>query len=160
MEAAVTTPANARRRSTRIRRTLVATIALATLLASCKGHPALSSAPVASNLPVASEAAASATPAGSTLIAMSGTGPKTSGEFHSTGSSVNVSYEYTCSPAGNFTVNFYGTNGSPVLADVIVDELGTTGAATVVENLNGTTGPFTVEVVSECTWTVNVSGTP
>ncbi len=159
----MTTPAKAPRRSQRIWRTLVAMAALATLatmLASCKGHPALSSAPVASDLPVASEAAASATPAGSTLVSLSGTGPRTSDEFHSSGASVDVSYEYTCSPEGNFTVNFYGTNGSPVLADVIVDELGTTGAASVVENLNGTTGPFTVEVVSACTWTVKVSGTP
>lgn len=159
----MTTPAKAPRHSRRIRSVLVATVvlaAVATMLASCKGHPALSSAPVASDLPVASDVAASETPAGSTLVSLSGTGPRTSDEFHSSGSSVDVSYEYTCSPEGNFTVNFYGTNGSPVLADVIVDELGTTGAASVVENLNGATGPFTVEVVSECTWTVKVAGTP
>jgi hypothetical protein len=163
MEAPVTTPAKASRHSRRIRTVLVATVvlaAVAAILGSCKGHAALSQAAVASEAPVASEAAASPTPAGSILLSLSGTGPRTSDEFHSSGASVEVSYDYTCAQEGNFTVNFYGTNGSPVLPDIIADEYGTTGAASTVENLNGVTGPFTVEVVSECDWTVKVSGTP
>jgi hypothetical protein len=159
----VTTPAKASRTPRRVRSVLVAMVILATvaaILGSCKGHAALSQAAVASEAPVASEAAASPTPAGSILLSLSGTGPRTSDEFHSSGVSVDVSYDYTCAQEGNFTVNFYGTNGSPVLADVIVDELGTTGAASVAENLNGATGPFTVEIVSDCTWTLKVSGTP
>jgi len=159
----VTTPAKASRRSQRIRSTLVALVVLATvaaILGSCKGHAALSSSAVASEAPVASEEAVTETPAGSILLSLSGTGPRTSDEFHSSGTSVDVSYEYTCAQENNFTVNFYGTNGSPVLPDIVADEYGTTGAASTVENLNGVTGPFTVEVVSECDWTVKVSGTP
>jgi hypothetical protein len=73
---------------------------------------------------------------------------------------VDVAYTFTCTADDTFTVNFYGTNGSPVLPDVIASDFGTTGSETVNEPLNGETGPFTVEVDSPCAWTIDVTGTP
>lgn len=103
---------------------------------------------------------ASPTPGSATLLSIKGTGPITSDEFHASGTSVDVAYTYTCPVEDSFTLNFYGTNASPVLPDVIVSEFGTTGGDTANEPLNSTTGPFTVEVDSPCDWTIEVTGTP
>ena len=102
----------------------------------------------------------SPTPAGESLLSIKGTGAQTSDEFHASGNSVGVTYDYTCPEESSFTLNFYGTNGSPLLSDVLVSDFGTTGTDTLTENLNGATGPFTVEVDASCDWTVEVTGTP
>jgi hypothetical protein len=104
--------------------------------------------------------APSPTAGSSSLLSIAGTGPTTSDEFHASGTSVDVTYTFTCTADDSFTVNFYGTNGSPVLPDVIASEFGTTGSETVNEPLNNATGPFTVEVDSPCDWTIEVTGTP
>jgi hypothetical protein len=71
-----------------------------------------------------------------------------------------LAYEYTCSAADSFTINFYGAGASPILPDVLVSDFGTQGSGTTTENLNGVTGPFTVEVDSPCTWSITVTGQP
>ncbi len=103
---------------------------------------------------------ASPTPGGTTLLSIKGTGPITSDEFHASGLSVNIAYTYSCPTEDSFTLNFYGTNGSPILPDVLASEFGTTGQDTANEPLSGATGPFTVEVDSPCDWTIEVTGTP
>ena len=103
---------------------------------------------------------ASPTPGATTLVTIKGTGPLTSDAFQASGTSVEVAYTYTCPADDNFTLNFYGTNGSPVLADVLVTDYGTTGSDAVNEQLKGTTGPFTIEIDSPCDWTVKITGTP
>jgi hypothetical protein len=104
--------------------------------------------------------APSPTAGGTSLLSIKGTGPTTSDPFQSTGLSVDVAYTFTCTADDSFTVNFYGTNGSPLLPDVIASDFGATGSETVNEPLNGETGPFTVEVDSPCAWTIEVNGTP
>ena len=104
--------------------------------------------------------AGSPTPAGSSLLSFKGTGPTTSDPFQASGTSVEVSYDYSCPTEDSFTLNFYGTNGSPLLPDVLVSDFGATGMDAVAEPLNGQTGPFTVEVDSPCDWTIEVTGAP
>lgn len=94
------------------------------------------------------------------LISFEGSGPLTSDPFGASGNIVDVSYDYTCATEDTFTVNFYGTYDSPLLPDVLVSEFGASGSGTASEALNGTTGPFTVEVDSPCDWSVEVTGTP
>lgn len=103
---------------------------------------------------------ASPTPGGSTLLSIEGTGPTTSDAFRASGTSVDVAYTYKCAAEDTFGLNFYGTNGSALLPDVLASEFGTTGSSKVNEPLNGTTGPFTVEIDSPCDWKVEVTGTP
>jgi hypothetical protein len=103
---------------------------------------------------------ASPTPGGTSLLSIEGTGPLTSDEFKASGTSVDIAYTFSCPTEDGFTVNFYGTQGSPLLPDVLVSDFGTTGSNTVNEQLNSATGPFTVEVVSACDWTIEVTGTP
>lgn len=102
----------------------------------------------------------SPTPVGASLLSMKGTGPQTSDEFTASGDTVDITYDFTCPAEDSFTINFYGTNGSPVLPDVLASDFGVSGSDTVTENLNGETGPFTVEVDSPCTWTAEVVGAP
>jgi hypothetical protein len=102
----------------------------------------------------------SPTPGETSLLSIKGTGPITSDPFRASGINVGVTYEYTCPADDSFTLNFYGTNGSPLLPDVLVSDFGTTGTDTLTETLSGATGPFTVEVDSPCSWTVEVTGTP
>ena len=99
-------------------------------------------------------------PAGTALLSIKGTGATTSDPFQASGTSVDVTYEFTCPAEDSFTLNFYGTNGSPLLPDVLTSEYGSTGSNTTTEPLNGQTGPFTVEIDSPCDWAVEVLGTP
>jgi hypothetical protein len=155
----------AARRSARTRRPLlvigVLAVLVAVLIVGCKGRT-----PVASETPAveapSSEPSESPTPtvAGSSIVTLSGTGDKTSDPFQATGESVEVTYSFTCSSPGAFTLNFYGTNGSAALPDVIVDDFGDKGADTVTESLNGASGPFNFDVVSACDWSVSVLGQP
>lgn len=138
------------------------------VVGSAAGRKAIVTGPTAPPGAVASQddsgvdasASSSPTPAGTSLLSISGTGPLTSDEFHASGLSVDVTYTFTCTADDSFTINFYGTNGSPVLPDVIASDFGTTGTATVNEPLNNATGPFTVEIDSPCDWTVEVTGAP
>jgi hypothetical protein len=107
-----------------------------------------------------SSEAGSPAPPGTTLLSMKGTGFKTSEPFAAGGDSVDVTYEYTCTDASSFTLNFYGTSSSPVLPEILASEFDTHGSSTTTESLNGAAGPFTVEVDSPCEWSVEVVGTP
>jgi hypothetical protein len=102
----------------------------------------------------------SPTPVGQTLLSIKGTGPATSDPFAASGDAVDVTYDFTCTAEDSFTVNFYGAGASPILPDVLVSDFGTQGSGTTTENLNGATGPFTVEVDTQCSWSVTVLGQP
>ena len=103
----------------------------------------------------------SAPPAGGTaLLTFEGSGPMTSEPFGASGEVVDLTYEYACTEAASFTLNYYGTYDSPLLPDVLVSEFGERGSGTATESLNGMTGPFTVEVDSPCDWLIEVLGTP
>ena len=100
-------------------------------------------------------------PSGSTLLFVKATGPKTSDDFRATGDSVDVTYDYTCGANDSFSLDFYGANESPLLADNLVSsDPGDTATSTTTENLNGQPGPFHVDVVSTCSWSVKVIGAP
>ena len=71
-----------------------------------------------------------------------------------------MKYSFTCAAPSAFTLNFYGTNGSPELPDVLIDDFAAQGADTITESLNGASGPFHFDVVSPCDWSVTVLGTP
>jgi hypothetical protein len=102
----------------------------------------------------------SATPGDTSLLKMSGKGDKKSENFSASGDSVDVKFDYKCSPDGSFTINFFGAGVSPELPDVITDEFGTTRSDTVNEPLNATTGPFHIEVTTPptCEWNITVLG--
>ena len=103
----------------------------------------------------------SAPPAGGTaLLTFEGSGPMTSEPFGASGEVVDLTYEYACTEAASFTLNYYGTYDSPLLPDVLVSEFGERGSGTATESLNGMTGPCTVEVDSPCDWLIEVLGTP
>lgn len=135
-------------------------IAVAAALAGCKGRTPPTAEPTAD---VSTEAPSeSATPhaTGQTLVTLTGMGDQTSDPFQASGESVDVQYAYTCSEPSSFTLNFYGTNGSVALPDVLIDDFGTQGQDEILEPLNGAPGPFHFDVVTQCEWTVTVSGTP
>jgi hypothetical protein len=148
-----------RQPSRRLRRSLVGIaigLLLPGVLGACAGHVAITEAPDTA-APDVTESATPAVP-GTVLLEVTGSGDKTSDAFSATGDSVDVSYSYKCTDPGSFTLNFYGTNVSPALPDVITDEFGTERSDTTTEQLNGATGPFHVEVVTVCKWTVKVTG--
>ena len=100
-------------------------------------------------------------PSGSTLLSIKGTGPKTSSEFRASGDSVDITYDYKCGANDTFSLDFYGANESPLLPDsMITSEPGDTNNSTTTENLNGQAGPFHLDIVSTCTWSVEVIGAP
>ncbi|MGO9177748.1 MAG: hypothetical protein ACLQBX_02655 [Candidatus Limnocylindrales bacterium] len=148
---------------------VVATFVLLAVLA-CGGSTAGATGNAASAAPAAVTAAATPVVAGGTLLAVRGTGNKTSSSFQASGASVNVNWTYNCASAsvapgasagsGTFSLNFYGTEGSPALSDQLVSEFGATDSGTTNEPLNGAKGPFHFEVDSDCTWSVTVLGAP
>lgn len=97
---------------------------------------------------------------GGTLVALEGSGPLTSEPFSASGESVDVTYEYRCSEAASFTLNFYGTYDSPLLPDVLASEFAESGSGTATESLGGMPGPFTVELDTTCDWSIEVLGAP
>ncbi len=103
----------------------------------------------------------SPSPSGQTLLDIKGTGPTVSLDFHASGDSVDVKYDYTCGANDSFSLDFYGANKSPLLPDNLVsDDPGNSDSSITTENLNGMAGPFHVEVTSTCTWSVEVIGQP
>lgn len=100
-------------------------------------------------------------PSGATLLSVKGSGPMISEPFNGSGSSVDVTYEFTCGASDSFTLSFFGTNESPLLPDILVSsDSGSSDSSTTTENLNGLTGPFHLEIDSTCTWSVTVIGAP
>jgi hypothetical protein len=157
----VTVPATPRSiRSARLRDVLIgALVVLIPMTAiGCKARTEATTEPSVAP----SEVAASPTPtvAGNTLLDLKGTGDKTSDPFTASGESVDVTYAYTCAAPASFTISFFGTNGSPALPDVLIDDFGAKGDATVNESLNGASGPFHLEVATGCDWSIKVVGAP
>ena len=100
-------------------------------------------------------------PSGSTLLSIKGTGPQTSDDFQASGDSVDITYDYKCGPDGTFSLDFYGANESPLLPDnMVTSDPGDTNTSTTTENLNGQAGPFHVDIISTCSWSVEVIGAP
>lgn len=124
--------------------------------------PAATSAGAGATAPVVfPDESPSPSPSGQTLLAIKGTGPTVSLDFHASGDSVDVQYDYTCGPNDSFSLDFYGANQSPLLPDNLVsDDPGQSDSSITTENLNGMAGPFHVEVTSTCTWSVGVIGQP
>jgi hypothetical protein len=95
------------------------------------------------------------------LLSIKATGPVVSGDFTASGDSVDVKYDYTCGPNDSFSADFYGAQQSPLLPDNLVsDDPGQSDSSITTEALNGTTGPFHIEVTSTCTWSLSVIGQP
>jgi hypothetical protein len=99
-----------------------------------------------------------------TLLSISGSGIKTSKTFSWSGGSVDLTYTFNCSnfgSQGNFQIYFYGASIlGPTVPDILANDLAAKGGDTTTEYLNGATGPFHLEVNSECNWTVAVTGMP
>jgi hypothetical protein len=99
-----------------------------------------------------------------TLLSISGSGIKTSKTFSWSGDSVDLTYTFNCSnfgSQGNFQIYFYGVSIlGPTVPDILANDLAAKGGDTTTEYLNGSTGPFHLEVNSECKWTVAVTGIP
>jgi hypothetical protein len=88
------------------------------------------------------------------LLAVSGSGTKTSGEFTTSRDKFQINYNFNCSSfgsQGNFQIYVY--EGS-ALVDVAVNDLAASGADTTFEYQGA--GTFHLQMNSECTWTVEV----
>lgn len=99
-----------------------------------------------------------------TLLSISGSGIKSSKTFSWSGDSVDLTYTFNCSnfgSQGNFQIYFYGASIlGPTVPDILANDLAAKGGDTTTEYLSGSTGPFHLEVNSECKWTVAVTGMP
>jgi hypothetical protein len=98
-------------------------------------------------------------PTFATLLTLSGTGIKSSKSFNWSGHSIDVDYSFNCSnfgTKGNFILMFYGANSlGPTVPDILVNDVADKGGSTTTEYLHylsGSTGPFHVDVNSECQW--------
>ncbi len=138
----------------------VAAVALAipfSLVAlGCRG--AITPTPTPTQNPDFASIEASPTPGSAEVFKASGKGDKVTESFNATGLSVDVKFDYTCTPESSFTINFYGAGASPELPDVLVDEYGAGRSDTVNEALNNSTGPFHLEITTQCSWSVEVLG--
>jgi hypothetical protein len=106
-------------------------------------------------------------PTFATLLTLSGTGIRSSKSFNWSGHSIDVDYSYNCSnfgTKGNFILMFYGANSlGPTVPDILVNDVADKGGSTTTEHLHylsGPTGPFHVDVNSECQWALTVTGIP
>ena len=115
---------------------------------------------LASGQPGEVSAEPTSAPPAVSLLKLEGEGMLTSEPFAASGESVDVSYEFQCSEEAGFDLNFYGTYESALLPDVLVSEFAVEGSGTTTESLNGAPGPFTLEILSGCTWSVEVLGQP
>ena len=154
--------------SHRTRNIMIAVVVVVLLLAAIGASGGSKTAAPSATPIAAAPAAASAAPAASvaptTLLSLSGSGIKSSKSFSASGDSVDVAYAFDCANfggSGNFQVMFYGASAlGPTLPDILANALSAKGTDTTTEYLNGATGPFHIEINSECDWTVKVTGTP
>lgn len=114
-----------------------------------------STTPSAGGAPVAPPAA-TARPATAVLLELTGNGIKKSRPFSATGP-WTLGYDFNCSGfangTGNFIVTVFGTDGS--LRDIAVNELAARGNSTTQ---GYETGQLYLEMNSECSWAVRVTG--
>lgn len=101
-----------------------------------------------------------AAPSPTTLLSLKGDGIKNSAPFTASGDSITVAYTFDCKSfgyKGNFMADLMDSTGSP---NSIANALAMNGADSTTVYLSDTTSPYHVEVNSECSWTVIVTGTP
>jgi hypothetical protein len=94
------------------------------------------------------------------LLTLSGNGIKNSGPFTASGDSVQVAYTFDCTAfggKGNFIAHLVGSDGAP---NGIANELAASGKDSTTVYLSDMTGPYHVEVISECSWSLTVTGMP
>ena len=94
------------------------------------------------------------------LLSFSGNGIKNSQPFTASGDTVQVVYSFDCSAfgsQGNFQADLVGSDGLP---NSIANALAASGKDTTTIYLHGMSGPYHVEVNSECSWSLTVSGRP
>lgn len=121
--------------------------------------PAISESlrPTAPDVPASTD---TPVPTPKVLLTFEGSGIKSSEPFTASGDRVDVAYTFDCSAfgsSGNFAVTFYDQNG---LAADSVKELAKSGKDTSIVYIANTAPPYHVEVNSQCTWTIRVTGTP
>jgi hypothetical protein len=95
-----------------------------------------------------------------TLLNTSGSGLKNTAPFAATGDHLAISYAYDCSgfgQSGNFIVNLNNASG---LVAGVANELGAKGQSSSAAYFNGASGPYHLEIDSECSWNVIVFGEP
>jgi hypothetical protein len=120
----------------------------------------LATSVVATETPTLAITLAPPTPAATqgVLLTMSGNGIKNSGPFTASGDSVQVAYTFDCAAfggKGNFIAHLVGSDGIPA---AIANELAASGKDSTTVYLLGTSGPYHVEVNSECSWSLTVTG--
>ena len=94
------------------------------------------------------------------LLTFEGSGIKSSEPFTASSDSVDLAYTFDCSAfgsSGNFALTFYDQNG---LALASVKELAPSGKDTSIVSISNTAPPYHVDVNSQCTWTITVTGRP
>lgn len=93
-----------------------------------------------------------------TLLAIYGSGSKSTEKFTTTGEDWNLTYSYDCSEfgmSGNFQVFIFNGDGSPSWEYVGVNQLGTSGSDVDYYHTGGT---FYLVINSLCRWHVRVDG--
>ncbi len=127
--------------------------------ASAGASPGAVASPLAAPTAILPPEATPASP--ETLLKHTGSGVWTSRPFSASGDSVDMAYAYDCTnfgQAGVFSAMLYGQDG---LVALLANEEGTTSPGkTTTAYLNGATGPFHIEINSECAWSVAIIGTP
>ena len=141
-------------------------LVLAFLVTACQpttatpnSAPAITPAPTAQPTP-APTPTPTAAPTPTALLTLKGNGIKNSKTFTASGDSVDVAYNFDCKgfgSQGNFIAHLVDASGS---ADSIANALASKGSDSTTVYLSGTEGPYHVEVISECSWSLTVSGTP
>lgn len=93
-----------------------------------------------------------------TLLDISGTGTNTTDKFAVPNSDWDLAWSYDCNGTftqqGNFIVLVYRADG--VLTGDQVNQLGSNGSST--EHFHDGSGAFYLQITSECSWTVTVTG--
>lgn len=138
----------------------IATIVIIGSVANSGNSTPKTAAPKGTPAPVqataVSAASTPAAPAGP-VLSFTGNGTKQSQNFTVTHDQWTIAYTYDCNAAlsgqGNFQIYLYQADGTP--ADAPVNELGVSGGSSTTEH---GAGSYYLEVNSECTWTVTVTG--
>lgn len=92
------------------------------------------------------------------LLDLAGSGTKSTQKFTAAGD-WDLAWTYDCSKfsdgTGNFAVFAYGDNNQMAVSINGVNQLGANGSSTEHYHAGGT---FYFQILSECTWTVKVTG--
>lgn len=100
------------------------------------------------------------TPSATVLLTFKGRGTKSSGPFTASGDSADLTYTFDCSAldsAGTFALTFFDQNGVDMDSWKVRDRSGKDTTRVYISN---TVLPYHLEVTSECSWVITVTGTP